>query len=584
MNQPHKKDPLVSPDRIAQQSATLETELNKSIANQHSKSEIRISIDRRKYSDEVILRAVQEIMPRYYVSHRIYLLSLRDLLAKKTTAENKATFEKKIDIDPTTDSEDVDITSRLFRAAASDTFLAIQIKGVDMVPSENGKIEKSYFNHELSAGKILKGGIIDFREINKFPIVKAGDKLFYISHEKQGQSGISYDGAQLPVHDALPYPIQHGEGVKRVDDETENGTSSGYYLSSIKTGVVLLLRDEKEQITGVDILEEVSVKKLDYSTGNIGSQYTCPISINVETICAGFKIRVNGRVQAGIVDGGEIITNNDATVTEVQAGSSILALNHITAGTVIKSKLISEKGTLTIENSLIDSELSAPEVRFEKSKGLVTNNRIESENLQMAGCYFTAENKIYFGNSLFVDERENKKLLERARAEKEAQINNKKLVMGQLQLELKRLTRLASEQPSLVKSTKALIMATNKMEFQTIYKVLDALPEIKDNPITDNLRTYFQDLENIPGNVKQCEEKEDRLSREIKEIRERMTRMSLKIEGSVRRAGTIKIYCGIQDEDSGEGPDFIVESENNDDRQISITGSFSRKTGFEIVT
>ncbi len=582
MNQRDTNNLMLSPKRIAEKAAILETNLTKNVAKQTNPSELKIVIDRDKFPDAVILKALLQLTPRHNIQPRTYLLALRDFLKKDLPPEVTESFEINLDMDNREEFDDPNSMTRVFRAIASRTHLTIIVQGIAPVPSFNGSIAKSYFSSELSAGKISKSGIIDFKEINKFPIVNSEDNLFYIQHEQQGIPGLSYEGKTLSVDESIPYPIEIGAGVERIDDIDSTGKSKGYFLRSRRTGVVLLDRNKKGRIIGIDILEKVEVKKLDYSTGNIGSQYTCPVSMRVGEICSGFKIRVNGLVEADILDGGEIITNNEAIIIKSQSGASVLALKDISAVSITHSKLISEKGCITVQNELIDSELSAPKIIFEKNKGLVTNNKIETEKLVLQGCYFSAENIIYFGNSLFVDEKDNMKSLEKTRAEKLASQNNEKLLMGQLQLELKRLTKLVTANPDLLEYIKPLIIATKTMDYHIIYSKLEMIEKRNNTKVVSSVRKIFETLEKIPETIEIYAKKEVRLHTEIKEIRERMTKMSINIEGYLRRAATLKIYCGIQDNKKKIEPDYMIESEDSKDTYIMVKGTYSRQNGFEL--
>lgn len=583
LNQPDSANPMLSPERIEEKANILENTLHQDISKQTIPSEIQITINRKNFPDAVIIKALSQLTPRYNIPPRVYLLSLRDLLQEKIPQDKTLKFEKNIDLAEAEKYDDPNSMTRIFKAVASNKQLTIIVIGVPEIQSFHGKIAKSYFNHKLSAGKMLKDGVINFKEINKYPIVNSGDKLFYIAHEHQGRPGISFNGKIISVKDALPYPIQIGDGVERIEDLDSTGKSKGYYLQSQKTGVVLLVRNEKGKIRGIAVNNQVEVKRLDYSTGNIGTQYTCPVSMKVGEICSGFKIRVNGKVEADIIDGGEIITNNEAIIIKSQSGSSILALKNITVNSVTHSKLISERGTITIHNELIDSHLSAPKIVFEKTKGLVTNNRMETENLLLMGCYFSAQNIIYFGNSLFVDEKEMIKSKENARAERLAIENNEKLLMGQLQLELKRLTKLTVTCPDLIEHIKPLIMATQAMDYDVINREMEIIEKRNNTKVVFTVKKIFESLEKAPASIQAHKQKEDNLDKQIKEIRQRMTQMSLTIEGQLRQAATIKIFCGIQDAEKKIEPDFVVESEGLEATYIMVKGSYSPHKGFEFI-
>ena len=456
------------------------------------------------------------------------------------------------------------------------------VSGVPEIKSRHGKIAKSFFNHELSPGKLLKDGIINFKEINKYPVVNAGDNLFYITHEKQGRQGLSFDGSLIPVEEAKPFLIDIGPGIKKIDDLDENGKSRGYFLQSQVTGVVIIERNEQQVIIRIDISEEIEIERLDYSTGNIGTHYTCPVRMRIGLICNGFKLRVKGKVETTVVDGGEIITNNEAIITKVQSGSKIMALKDITVDSAAHSTLICERGTITINKELIDSKLSSPKIVFEKNRGLITNNTIETEILSLKGLYFSGENIIHFGNNLFVEKEALVKSRENIRIEKTKFLNNEKLLMGQLQLELKRLAKLTIADNELVKHIKPIIMATSTMDYEIIYREMGLLEKKNNTKVVASVRKLFQILEKLPKSIDVCRLREATATENIDDINSRMSLMKISIEGFLRRAATLKIFCGIIGEQKGSEPDFMLEADDVKNKFIKVTGTYSSK-GFEFV-
>lgn len=572
---------VLSPKRVQEKADILETNLFKSISKQPDQCKMHIRINRANFPDPVIHKALLQLMPRFNIKPRDFLLGLRDVLQKEIAQDKSEQFKKKLTDESEALYDDLNIITRDFTATASKKILEIIVLGIPDVKSRNGEIAKSFFNHKQSPGKLLKDGIINFKEINKYPIVNAGAKLFYITHEKQGKQGISFEGKILHVEEARPFIINLGAGVEQIDDPDETGKSKGYFLQSKATGVVTLLRNKEGRINSIDISDEIEIKRLDYSVGNIGSLYTCPIQMKVGVICNGFKIRVNGKVEANIIDGGEIITNNEAIITKAQSGSTIMALKDITIDSVTHSKIISECGIITITKEMIDSKISSPKIIFKQSKGLITNNKIETENLSFSGLYFSGENIIHFGNNLFVEKEELIKSRENLEVEKAKILNTQKLLMTKLQLELKRLTKLTISNPELVKHIKPLIIATKTMDYKTIYKEMDFIQKRNHTKVVANVRKLFEALEKMPKSIKACEYRESTHDENIEEVDQRMASMKLTIEGFLRRAATIKIFCGSLGDKKVLAPDFMIESDKNENKIINLTGTYSHQEGFE---
>jgi len=572
---------------VQERADILETNLLKSISKQVDPSLMCIKINRDSVPNSVINKALLQLMPKLNIKPREYVLGLRDLLQKDILANKQENFEKNLNDTGEMLFDDLEIIARRFKAIASKSELEIIVKGIPAIKSIDGKIEKSFFNHQQSPGKILENGAINFKEINKYPIVTAGEKLFYITHEKQGKKGVSFDGKIIPAEDAKPFTIHIGPGVERIDDPIDNseeaGKSKGYFLHSQKTGVVILNRDEQGTINGIGISDEIEVKKLDYSTGNIGTRHTCPIHMKIGVICNDFKLRVNGNVEASIVDGGEIITNNEAVIMKTQPGSTVMASKDIIVGSATHSKIISEHGTITINKELIDSEISAPQVVFDKSKGLITNNTIETGNLKLTGLYFSGENIIHFGNNLFVEKEELINSCEKLAAEKSKLSDTEKLLMESLQSELKRMTKLVITDHELVQHIKPLIIATKTMNYETIYRGMDLIQKKNNTKVIANVRKLFEALEKIAQRIKTCKDRELTFKKNIIEVGQKIASMKLTIKGFLRRAGIIKVFCGISNDKKTVKPDFTAESVDAENTIVKVTGTYSPQEGFKFV-
>lgn len=575
---------MLDPKKVQEKADILETNLFKSISKQKDPSLIRIRINRNHFPAQVSNKALLQLMPRFNIKPSFFVLGLRDLMNKELTADESATFYTELSDGENTLYADDKTISRGFEAILTKDELQITITGVTVVPSNDGRIAESFFDHEQSAGKLLKDGIINFKEINRYPIVNAGAKLFYITHEKQGSPGISFDGKFLPVEEAAPMMINIGPGVEKVMDiDKDSGRSNGYYLRAEKTGVVVLDRDNNGAIRSIEISDEMNIKRLDYSVGNIGTQYTCPIQAKIGIICNGFRIRVNGQVQADISEGGEITTNNEAHVVLVQTGSKIIAHKDINITAASGSVLLSEKGCVTIGNELIDSKVQAPEVFFEKTNGLLTNNLIETNKLSLKGLNFSGVNTIHFGNDLFSQKQDQIKALDAVGHKISELENNGKLLMGQLQIELKRMTKLTVMNPDLKTNIKTVILSMKTMDYQIIYKEMDTIQKQYNTKVVANTRKLFEALEKIPASTGVYIQKKESIDRDIQEIDHKMELMRVEFEGTLRKGATIKLFCGSLEEKDVSKPDFLLESEGDKTKYIKVTGTYSHHKGFEFV-
>lgn len=573
----------LSPQRLKEKADILETNLFKNASKQTDPAKLTFTISRKTFPDAVSQKALIQLMPRFNVRPRDFLLGIRDLMNLELKPDEQRKFEVTLTEEEEVRYDDENVIARVLKLIVSPDHLKVVLKGIPAIESRHGEIAKSYFNHEKSPGKLHKDGVINFKEINNYPIVTEDSLLFFVSYEKQGKPGLDYLGKEIPVEQALPYAINIGASVQRIEDNKSKGAPRGYYLKALRTGVVLLERNNQGDVISIDISEQVNVKKLDYSTGNIGTVHTCPIQMNVGVVCNGFKIRVHGKVEANIVDGGEIITNNEAVIFKTQDKSKITALKEITIDSASQTHAESERGPITIKTELIDSFLSSPQIIFDRAKGLITNNTIETENLNFNGLYFSGENVIYFGKRLFEQQTELHKKIGSARAEINEIENEEKLLTGQLQMELKRLTHLATTFPDLVQHLKPLLIATKTMDFEKINQEMELIQKRNNTKVVVKVKKIFENLESLPEAMKEKKYKHSTLSQSLNQVDSKMSSMELNIEGYLRKAATIKIFCGATDKETAPKPDFMIESEGDQNRYIKVTGSYTPGKGFEFV-
>jgi len=587
LNALHQKVPNepLSPRKIQDRADILENNLFKSISKQADPSKMHITIDRSSFPDPVINKGLLQLMPKFNIKPREYLIGLRNLMQKDIPEGKKETFTTDLDLNDTDEIffDDSNIVSRSLKAIVSKKELEIIVKGIPAIESIHGGISKSFFDHRLSPGKLLKGGAINFKEINKYPIIKSDEKLFYITHEKQGKQGISFDGKITPVEKAEPFTIHIGPGVERKESSDESDSSKGYFLYSTTTGVIILNRNEQGEINGIGISDKVEVKRLDYSTGNIGTQFTCPIHMKIGEICSDFKIRVNGKVEVGIVDGGKIITDNEAVIVNAQSGSAIMALKDINIDSATHSKIISEHGTISINKGLIDCEVSSPKIVFDKNHGLIINNKIETENIFLNGLYFSGKNRIYFGNNLFVEKEALLTSRESIRLEILKLTDTKTELTQKLQVELKRMATITLAGQDFIKHIKPIIIAINAMDYTVIYREMDAIQAKNNTKVIANVRKLFEVLEKIPQSITACQEKKLIVNEKISAVNQRIASMKLTIDACLRQAATLEIFCGISSDEKTPKPAFKIESDDSEKRFFKVTGTYSSHSGFEFV-
>ncbi len=578
---PAENQPLAQ-DRIQDKADILESNLFNTVSKQEDPVVIRLQVDRETTPDPVIIKALMQLFPRINIKGPKILLLIRKLLLRTIPPGGELKIQKQMLDLSESENPELRHLAIFLRVLIRGKVLAVEIKGVPPIPSKDGAIAKAFFDHKSCPGLLKEDGVIDFKEINSYPIVKAGDNLFFITPEVQGRSGMSYDGKVIPVPQAMPMSFNLQDGVDIVDSQKTGGKSRGYFLRASKTGVVLLSRSD-DKISGIQVRDALDVKRLDYSTGNIGTNFICPISMKIDTICSGFRIRARGTVEVGELEGGEVETDSHATIHAAHPDSKVTANKDVVAHFARHSKLTSQKGRVSIIDELVDCEVDAVEIAFEKSRGILSGNTLDAEHFELKSLYFCGENRIHFGRRLFNEKQSLLDARKKLNEDNLAREEKKKELMEVLHRDIKQLTKILKNNPLLLDDLKAFIIAAQTMDYKTMYQELSTIGKTMNTKEVINIKKLLDTLKGDPGQVEIAEAKDKALLARIAETEQEMTRMKLEIEGKLRRAGTLKIFTPDKDKDEASPPAVFIESKQEEDTFIKLHGTYNRHQGFQIV-
>lgn len=137
--------------------------------------------------------------------------------------------------------------------------------------------------------------------------------------------------------------------------------------------------------------------------------------------------------------------------------------------------------------------------------------------------------------------------------------------------------------PQLTAHIKPIIIATQNMDFETIFREMDQIQKINNTKVVSGTRKVFEALSKIPEEMKQYDRKEQAFREDMAQIDSKLRGMRIDIEGFLRKAATIKIFCGSLKGKDKSKPDFRLDSGGGDSTFIKVTGSYSHQKGFEIV-
>ncbi len=205
---------------------------------------------------------------------------------------------------------------------------------------------------EIGAGalKVDEHGRVDYRELELFITVKAGDPLMQRIPATVGVSGKNLLGEIIQAKPGKNYAFAKGlHGVKFDPRNYER------LLADIPGQPLLVTR-------GVNVEPTLTVKGIDLSTGNLNFEGSVNISTDVKS---GMKIRVTGDlIIGGTVEAAEIHAGGNITIRggiighgdKVQDGNSRHDVAHISCGGTISARFV-ENARIEAGDSIIVAEV-----------------------------------------------------------------------------------------------------------------------------------------------------------------------------------------------------------------------------------
>ena len=559
----------------------LESNLYNAISKQDNPVTLQFQIDRKTVTNDVIALALVQLFPRLNIKIPQILSIIRQLIVKPIAEGKELKLIKQVLSLADRGTPETAHLGISLRTIATQDRLAVEIKGVPPVAPKDGDIKKAFFDYESCPGTVKADGSIDFREINKYPIVKAGDDLFFITPETQGRAGMKYNGEIIHVPQARPLTIALNGGVDVVESMTREDRFRGHFLRASRTGAVLLTKSDGK-ISSIEVRDTLDVKRLDYSVGNIGTHFICPISMRIDTICNDFRIRAKGVVEVGELEGGHVETEDGALIHSANPGSSIKAEKDITVHFCKGSTLSSRNGYVTIAEESLDSRLDARGIEFDKFKGVLSGTRMDAEQINLKNIFICGANILDFGKRLF---RERDTLIEaRARLKEDrlARQAREKGFMEDLQDNIKSLSRILKTHPLLRENLKAFLIATQTMDYPVLYRELDTIAQTMNTKEVARIKKFLDLLKKIPEAEAVAQARDKAIVKRIAQAENDMSNMSLKIEARMRRASTVTVITPDPEKKNPDQPDLFVENQTEKDMFVKIQGSYNRSMGFTL--
>lgn len=459
------------------------------------------------------------------------------------------------------------------------TQIKIIITGYAAVKPLHEAITKYYFEHEQYPGKILPNGKFDYRELHKFPSVKQNDKLLFVRYPVPGKPGVTYSGRHLLIDEPRKLNLTIHDGIAKEELSTDKGHLVGYFLKANNDGVIIITKTNNS-ISEIDVSNEIKLDKIDFSTGNIGSEFKSPVSMEIGEIGSEFKVNVDGKITVKDLNGGIINTNRNAVAENVRNRSKVTAKTNIKSKNVTDSFMESIQGAILIEGELRDSKLKSPSIHFLCQKGLMLNNTINTRECIFQGGYYCGVNTIILGKELF------QKRLELIDSQDAFEVTKRQInkatgeIKANLVPELKDLaTRIKDEKT--MNQYKLLIRYFQSLEFFETFKILAELRQNLNVMQIDSIKKSFENLHALAIKQVDVDEKIETVNKDLHTVETDINKIKFHIKGTINPTATIKFFCSKRPDK--EEPVFEIKTENKDQNEsIDISGSYNLENGFVI--
>ncbi|WP_300675043.1 flagellar assembly protein A [Desulfoluna sp.] len=544
----------------------LESNLFSTLAHSHETLTATLTTTMKEGEEKLNALALLQILQRFHLETvKISALVIHGVLAEEP-------FDETVYVP--WDDEGLGRTVRLI---SRDNDVALTVCGTLPENGANGEIIHTFFKKEADAGKILSDGRIDFHELLRYPSAKAGDPLLQISLPRVEKNGLSHEGTPIQARAAKEYPIQLGKNVEKVYITTEEGRPC-YNIKALREGVVVT-QVGAEGIASIDVTDRIVLGKIDFSVGNIGSDVICPVSMQAESVNAGFTVKVAGSVTIRTIAGGEVEAGKKATVDQMLPESLLTAGDDIACRSSSASTLTSIGGTLSIQREAIDCTLNANRVVMNTAASLLLNTRINACAMDLSNVRIVGKNHVILGADLFAKHKE--LLMEKKRsniAHREAADNLIK-TKASLVDELKSLSAEFGEDNSVRPVFKEIVESLKAYDFEKLPPLMTSLKRGHTClAVSEALRTIEvikQQLLHFEG----LDAKAKTLDNDIHETEEGLHGISFSINARLRPSAVIEIQLG----DHTTDPLILTPPpEKDQDHAIRIKGKFTLENGLII--
>lgn len=564
-------DDLLSPASLQPKIDVLESNISGNLSV--GKDELEASVTIKREGTAAVTEILDKAVKQFFEFINIPELILRTKLFKALEGTEEVNIELSIKDHPENNE------ARTLEISVKPQKVDITITGYPDERPKDESIAKYYFEHEQYPGKVLPNGKFDYRELQNFPSVKKEDKILFISNPIPGKHGVTYSGRPLMVNPPQEIDLNIKSGIIREDGYSEEDQLDGYYLKAANDGVIIISKTDG-QISEIDVSNEVKLDKIDFSTGNIGSEFKSPVSMEIGEIGNEFKVSVDGRLKVENLYGGIISTNENAVTVNVRDNSKVTAKNNIKSKNVADSTMESIEGTILIEGEIRDSKLKAPRVHFICKKGQMLNVAIGTIELILKGGYYCGVNDISLGKELFQKRLEildNRDAFELTNDQINTAIGD---IKTKIVPELKDIASQIADEKTM-DQYRILIRHFQSLEFTAANDILTELRKKLNVMQIDSIKKSFSNLNGLAIKQIDTEGQIKTSNSELLTIEERINSIKFQVAGEINPTATIKFFCNKKLEN--DQPVFEIKSTGSDKNEaIDISGSYNLEDGFVI--
>lgn len=239
--------------------------------------------------------------------------------------------------------------------------------GVQPIKGVDARIEFKFETNHVVRPQLRNDGSVDYRNIQKFIMVNAGQVLAEKFPAQPGKAGKSVTGEDLPAESGVDVQFPEGKNTEISKD--------GRYLLSLKTGVLF---QENENYSIKELLQVEN--DVDFSVGNL--KYTGDILIE-GNVLPGFTVEADGNIHIkGVLEASRVISRNGHVLIDkgiIGKGTAQVKAKQGIQVCFAQDAFLETEGALVVEKSLLHCDCLCKSLEMNGAHSNVVSSRIKAE-------------------------------------------------------------------------------------------------------------------------------------------------------------------------------------------------------------